>query len=114
MGIFVFQCDSCGIREEAVYTSWRSRPDVLPCECGAEKRYVIVSGNYDNHPIRGLLEECTWLNDHAQTVSQEHYEGTKGNGRYRNSVMRTRKEFNEFLAAKGIREKPGQFNRTEV
>jgi hypothetical protein len=114
MGLFVFKCESCGNETEHVYTEWSSRPATLPCECGGEKRYIIVSGNFDNHPIRGLLEECTWLDGHAQTVSQEHYEGMKGNKRYQGSIIRTRKEFNDCLAAKGIREKPGLNNRTEV
>jgi hypothetical protein len=115
MGIFVFQCDTCGAHEETVFTSWRSRPDTLPCEkCGGKAKYIIVSGKFDNHPIRGLLEDCSWLDEHAKTVSQEHYEGTKGNGLYQGNVMKTRKEFNDYLATKGIREKPGQYNRTEV
>lgn len=117
MGIYVFECQNpdCAHTEEHVYTEWSARPDVIPCEkCGAESKYVIVSGNYDKHPIRGLLEECTWLDAHAQTVSQEHYEGVNGNPKYQKSVIRTRREFKEALAAKGIREKPGLYNRAEV
>jgi DNA replicative helicase MCM subunit Mcm2 (Cdc46/Mcm family) len=115
MGLFVFECRQCGHTEEHVYTEWSARPDFIECEkCGAPSQYKIVSGNYDKHPIRGLLEECSWLNDHAQVVSQEHYEATKGNQIYANSVIRTRKDFNHAMAAKGIREKPGLYNRTEV
>ena len=113
MGIFVYEC-SCGAREEAVFTSWRKRPDTLPCDCGCEKRYVIAPSVNDNHPIRGLLEDCSWLPEHAAVVSQEHYEGMKGNRRYRESVMTTRKELTQAMAAKGIREKRGLYNRTEV
>ncbi len=115
MGIYVFQCQKCDHAEEHVYTEWSSRPDAIRCEkCGGESRYIIVSGNYDKHPIRGLLEDCSWLDSHALVVSQEHYEGVKGNRRYRDRVIRTRKDFAHAMAAKGIREKPGLHNRSEV
>ena len=116
MGLFVYECESCGHVEEHVYTSWRNRPDILECaECGQLRaRHIIAPHGGDNHPIRGLLEECSWLNDHAGMVSQEHHEGMKGNARYRGSVMTTRQQFSDYLKVKGIREKPGFSNRTEV
>lgn len=114
MGIYVFECE-CGHTEEHVYTEWSSRPDTIQCEkCGSNSRHIIVSGNYDKHPIRGLLEECPWIDAHAKVVSQEHCEGVNGNRKYQGDIIRTRKDFSQVMAAKGIREKSGLFNRTEV
>ena len=117
MGLYVFECQNpgCAHQEEHVYCSWRMRPDEIKCEkCGSESKHIIAPHCSDNHPIRGLLEDCSWLDSHAQVVSQEHYEGVKGNKRYEKSVIRTRKEFKEAMAAKGIREKASIGNRTEI
>jgi putative FmdB family regulatory protein len=99
MPIYEYLCPKCNLRQEYIWFS--DVPARVRCDMCATPMDRLLSV-----PARPQLDDnATWLQEHAMVVSQEHRTGER--------PIKTRTDFNNVLAEKGIRQKDS-FNRTEV